>query len=344
MQILQTPDEFLKDFVSEINNAKHSIQIQSMNFEVGRVMSVLTKALLDAAKRGVKIEINFDWVSERYIHDTLPMLPVINFKKRKYNNNLHKQNNELINLLINAGIKMNQTNNPLFSSTLIPFAGRNHIKMYIVDEKIGWIGGLNLFDIAFENIDFMVKISDQKIVSVLIDQFKKINKNKGEIDYSIDLGNDYSITVDVGKKFKSLIYKKALSEIKKSEKSVIFMSQLMPDGKILSALINAAKRGVRVEIITSPKDNKLFTRFPEKLLYINFLRSIKKYANIQLYHLLTTVHVKLILIDDKKALFGSHNFTYLGVILGTEEIMMQTIDPSLITQIKEFIGKNLSTI
>lgn len=344
MQILQTPNEFLEDFVSEINNAKQSVQIQSMNFETGRVMSILTKALLDAAGRGVRIEINFDWVSRRYVHDTLPMLPVINLKKRKYIKNLHIENNSLINTLTKANVKMNQTNTPLFPFTVVPFMGRNHIKMYIVDEKIGWIGGLNLFDIAFENIDFMVKIFDEKIVDALAEQFEKINKNRDKSDYTFDLGNDYSMTVDAGKKFKSLIYDNALNSIKKSGESVVFMSQFVPDGKILNALISVAKRGVRVEIITSPKDNKLFTRYPERLLYLYFKRSIKKYVNIQLHHLPTTVHAKLILIDDKKALFGSHNFTYSGVALGTEEIMMQTTDLNLIAQIKDFIDTNLKTV
>lgn len=337
MPVLQRPNEFLEDFVSEIKIAEKSVLLQSMNFETGRVMSILEEALISAAGRGVEIEINFDWVSQRFVHNSLPLLPAISSGKRKYIKNLWEKDREMVGRFKKAGIKMNKTNIPQIPLNLIPFIGRNHIKMYIVDGRIGWIGGLNLFDNAFENVDFMVKITNKKIINVLMDQFKKINENRMEADYSIKFDKNYTLTVDNGRKARSLIYSQTLSAVRKAEESIVFMSQFIPDYSILRALIKASKKGIRIEIITSPGNNRIFKHYPERLSYLYFKKSIKNNPNIRLIHLNKTVHAKLILIDNKVALFGSHNFTYSGVIFGTEEIMMTTYDPDLITQIKDFV-------
>lgn len=342
MPILQTPNEFLEDFVSEINKAEKNVCLQTMNFETGKVMSVLEEALVNAVKRGVRVEINFDWVSQRFVHDRLPLLPAISPGKRKYVKNLWEKDRRMVERLKAAGIKMNKTNTPFFPLNFIPFMGRNHIKMYVVDGKIGWIGGLNLFDIAFENVDFMVKITDGKIIDVLLSQFKRINKNRAAADYTVSFDKNYSLTIDNGAKVKSLIYNQTLNAVKKAEKSIVFMSQFIPDSSILRSLINASKKGTMVKIITSPQNNVIFKRYPERLSYLYFKNSIKNNPNIRLIHLGRTVHAKLILIDGEKALFGSHNFTYSGVIFGTEEIMMTTMDPELIAQIKKFVEISLS--
>jgi cardiolipin synthase len=43
----------------------------------------------------------------------------------------------------------------------------------------------------------------------------------------------------------------------------------------------------------------------------------------------------------KRAITGSHNFAYTGVLLGTREIALETADPTIISQLEEFIAKKI---
>jgi len=344
MQLLQKPEEFLNDFVTEIRKADKSIWIQTMSIEPGKVMSSIEKELMEAIKRGVDVRINYDWVTEKFVHGDLPLLPVLNSKKRSYNKSVRDKTSQMLDRLIIARVKISKTNQPNLFLSHVPFINRNHIKMYIVDDKKAWIGGINLFDVAFENIDLMVKTDNQKIITVLLEQFKKINENREQNDYSVNCDKDYSLYIDVGKHGKSIIYDTACSMVKDSKKNIIFMSQFTPDNKLLHELIEASKRNVAITVITSGEDDIVLGHYPAKLSYLYFRSILKKYPNIKLINLKKHVHIKLLLVDDRQALFGSHNLTFSGVLFGTEEIMFKISDPELLGQLDKFIQSQIETL
>jgi len=335
MQLVQNPEQFLNDFIAEIKKANKSILIQTMSIEPGRVMDLLEKELAEAGKRGVEVRINYDWVTEKFVHGDLPLAPVLDSKKRNYNKNLHNQIKQMLERLSNNGVVISKANQPNSLFSFLPFLNRNHIKMYVIDKRIAWIGGLNLFDIAFENIDLMIKTYNPKIVSALSEQFEKLNNNRERENYKVDCKNEGYLYVDVGKHGKSIIYDKAISMIKEAEKSILFVSQFVPDNKLLSELIEAAKRNVAITIITSSKKDALFNKYPSRLAYLYFMFMIKKYSNIKLINLKGHVHIKLLLVDKVLALFGSHNLTFSGVLFGTEEIMLETSDVKLVEQLSK---------
>jgi phosphatidylserine/phosphatidylglycerophosphate/cardiolipin synthase-like enzyme len=213
--------------------------------------------------------------------------------------------------------------------------------MYIIDKKIAWIGGLNLFDKAFESIDLMIKVDDQRVIAALLEQFKKINKNKSQNNYSVNCGSDYSLLVDVGKHGKSIIYDEACGMVRNSKKSIIFMSQFTPDSKLLRELIAASKRNVAITVITSGKDDIVLGHYPAKLSYLYFKYSIKKHSNIRFVNLKKHVHAKLLLVDNESAIFGSHNLTFSGVLFGTEEIMLKIFNFDLLSQIEKYVKSKI---
>jgi phosphatidylserine/phosphatidylglycerophosphate/cardiolipin synthase-like enzyme len=337
MQLVQNPENFLNDFISEIQKAKRSVFIQSMSIEPGNVMDLIEKELVKAVKRGVEVRINYDWVTEKFVHGELALLPVLNNQKKNYSDNLHNQIRELLKRLEKEGMQISKTNQPNFLLSSLPFLNRNHIKMYIIDGERAWIGGLNLFDIAFENIDLMVKIDNQKIISAFSNQFEKININRAQDNYSVDFGNDYLFYVDAGKYGKSIIYDRAIKMVKDAKSKIIFMSQFIPDNKLLRELIKASKRNVSITVITSSDTDILFKHYPSKLAYLYFKFMIKKYPKIKLINLKKHAHAKLLMVDDKVALLGSHNLTFSGVMFGTEEIMLETSDPELLQQLGQFV-------
>lgn len=335
-----TPYDFLDDFLKEAEKATHSIYLQSMNFEAGEVLSRIEKVLLEALSRGVRVNINHDWVAQVFVQGDLPLLPSSSSEKRSKGRYLHQKSREIENNLRSHGATIITTNNPNLLNKVVPMVRRNHTKLYIVDEEIAWVGGVNLFDEAFEKIDIMIRFEDKKIVDKLVKQFFMVNQLQSPIDYQLQLTPTESLFVDTGKLGSSIIYAEAIKKIDSAQKHIIFMSQFVPDGPLLQRLIKATKRGVKVDVITSNKKSSLFTSYPARFTYLYFRYLLHKYPLLVLTHHERNVHAKILSVDGECAMVGSHNYTYSGVILGTEEIMMETTDKDLVKKIEEFALKD----
>ncbi|HVT01234.1 MAG TPA: phosphatidylserine/phosphatidylglycerophosphate/cardiolipin synthase family protein [Patescibacteria group bacterium] len=333
MSKLQTAEDFFTDFTSYVRCAKKSIRIQTMNFEVGERMDILEPLLIDAAKRGVKVEIYCDWVAQKFIQGDLPLLPIL-LSKKKDIVKVHRRNTEMRRRLQRYGVVIRVTNIPSILTSWFPAFGRDHKKIYIIDNKIAWIGGINIFDEAFHNIDIMVRFTDSDIVNSLL-------KIYGAKNYSheYNINDKYSLYIDSGQVGKSIIYDNAIKAVRSANKKIVFISQFVPDGHLLNNLICATKRNIEVTVITSSREDRKFNRYPEKFTYHFFKRRLSKHPNIRFIHLNNRVHAKLLLVDDSVAFVGSHNFTFMGILMGTEEITVKTIDPDLIKQLKLFIDK-----
>lgn len=335
--LLFTPDEFLEDFLKEAARAKKSIYLQSMNFEAGDALTRIEEVLTPALERGVRVNITIDWVSRLFIHGQLPLLPG-RPSKRAYRDRHVRESEALRDRLEAMGATFVTTNKPSFFNRPLPMIRRNHIKLYMVDEAIAWMGGVNLFDDAFKKIDLMVRFEDEEIVHALHQQFFMVNRLRSVADYSKKLGEDYTLYVDTGRLEQSIIYRQAIKRVSESSLSITFMSQFIPDGPLLKELIAASKRGVKIEVLTSRRNNVIFTKYPTKAVYDLFKFKIKNYPLIKLVHLSRDVHAKLLIIDEKIALFGSHNYTYSGVLFGTEEIMMETRSDVALKQFFTFLS------
>lgn len=337
MQFVESGEIYLESLLNEIEKANKSIYLQAMLFEHGKTIQLLEDQLIKAKNRGVEVVINYDWVSEKYYKGELYKFPPLDKAKRENLNKQNDKNDQMYERLEFAGIKLNKINNANFIGSAFPYLGRNHIKISIIDENVCWLGGINLFDMAFEAIDFMVKSTNEKLVTALTSQFFKINENSIQEDYSKKIDDLETLYVDAGSKGKSIILDTAIESIRKAMKSVIFMSQFVPDTKLLKEMEEASSRGVEIVIYTSPADNPNFTNYPEKLTYVMLKNSMSERENMKLIHLMKKVHAKLLIIDNKVALYGSHNYTYSGVLFGTAEIMMETKDSKILKELNEFI-------
>ena len=341
MQTLQNPFDYLNNLIVEIDKADNRILIQTMNFEYGKIVGRLETHLIKAAKRGIDVRINYDWVAKKYIHGDLSMFPTINRSKRSYGNKIQDKNEEMYARLKKAGIVLVRTNDPVFPISQFPYLGRSHIKMAVIDEKICWVGGINLYDGAFENTDIMVKSGKYKLISALSKQFFQVNENKGTADYKVEIDKYDTLYVDTGRKGKSIIHDHAIKRIRNARKNIIFMSQFVPDTKLLKEITDAGDRNVKTIILTSPSDDTIFTHYPEKLSYVVLKITIDEKGNIELNHLSKKVHAKIIIIDDEMVLFGSHNYTYSGVLFGTAEIMIESKEEMLIRQFRKLIKDSI---
>ncbi len=341
METVQNPHEYFLDLLKEIKTAKKRIYLQSMLFESGGRIDELGSELIKASERGVDVRVNYDWVADKYVGGALPKLPVIEKGKRELLNKIKRKNKKMHKNLEYAGVKLSKTNDPSFLISAFPYLGRSHIKFTVIDDKICWVGGVNLTSESFENVDIMVKSSKEKMISALTKLFYEINENKNEEDYSIKIDDKETLYVDVGNKNKSIIYEKAKEVINSAKKNIVFMSQFVPDSKLLREIEKISEKGIGVKIITSNEDDPLFTKYPEKLTYVMLKKTIEDRNNIELIHLSRKVHAKLILADNEVALYGSHNYIYSGVLFGTAEIMIENSEERLIHQLNKYLEDSI---
>jgi cardiolipin synthase len=336
MAVVQNPQEFAEDFISHARHAKSHIYLQSMHFEAGKILDRMAPVFIEKVKEGVEVHLTIDWVHRRFVGEDANLLPALSPKKRAFNKEVQQRNTEFISKLTKAGVLFTITNHPNLVSTFLSIFDRNHIKLYIIDDTAAWVGGVNLFDEAFEMIDFMVKFSDRHIIQILKEQFFKVNERKPSTNYlkRCDSYNDF--LVDNGTWNSSLIYDTAVDMVQEAQHSILFVSQFVPDGKMLSLLLEKSKAGIKVEVLTSEESGKQFVALPYNLTYLTYKRKTRN-STIDLQHLHKRVHAKLLVIDGKTALFGSHNLVEIGVKLGTEEIAMKTVDLALVSDLNKFI-------
>lgn len=311
-----TSIEYPDDLSGEIPFAQNRIYIQSMLFEPGKVTGQILKSIKKIPKT-VKKKVYIDWFS------------LLFDRKRK----LFSEKQKLFNDLRNTGVSLKFTNKPTILEKLFPYIGRNHMKIAVVDDFC-YVGGINLWDKELDMINFMVKIKNKKLsdfVSQLFD--KEVSRDR---EFKID--KNLSLLVDSGKIGKSIILEKATEIVKQAQKEVLFMNQFPPDGQILKLYLSLSKNGVRVEGIIPSVNN---FGFPLSTIAIlnSFLLKLRKVSFVTLRSP-KMVHAKLIIVDRKIAIFGSHNFTRKGVLVGTNEIAILTTNKELVKKLVSFYNKN----
>jgi len=333
---LQLAPAFLTDFLAQATSASHRVWLQSMNFEVGKMMDQLAPVLIQKAKQGLDVRLEIDWVAQRFVHGQLPLLPILDFRQRLYHRQLHRANTAIRAELTHHGVKIIEVNRATTLSQIFPMFRRNHVKLFLVDATYGWVGGVNLMDRAFTCQDFMVRYDQPSEVAILAEQFERINHHRAPANHQVQLNQSDTLLVDAGKVGNSLIYNQALTMITQAQTRINFVSQFVPEGKIRIALLQASQRGVKVMVVTNHQAAVKRWSAAHQAAYRVFSQNLSQYPNLFFRHSQDRVHAKLLIVDDRHALFGSHNLVDTGVLMGTEEIAIQTTDLDLVKQLLEF--------
>src|SRR5262249_45122840 len=107
-----------------------------------------------------------------------------------------------------------------------------------------------------------------------------------------------------------------------------------PAPSILNAILEAAKKGVKVEIYHSHRDAlgpSILPWIPSFLMYPKLLA-----AGVRIYESRQGEHTKLIVIDDALALFGSYNLEYAAHDR-MAEVMLASDNGEMVRRISAFL-------
>lgn len=197
-----------------------------------------------------------------------------------------------------------------------------HRKILIVDNKVAFIGGVNIKEKIRHWHDLQIKV-EGKIIMPMLKSFAYAYEIMGGKKESV---LKYS-RLPLVKKIKSWItdsivgtsllynlnnyYKEKISAAKISIKLVT--PYLLPPRWLLIILDDACRRGVKVEIII-PNDTDI-----KPLNKINYLNACRMSAyGVKFYLMPTMNHAKIMLIDDEEGLIGSQNMDVLSFNLNME--------------------------
>lgn len=199
---------------------------------------------------------------------------------------------------------------------------RTHRKILIIDENIAFVGGVNFHQSASAWNDLVIKVKG-KIVSLIIRSFAKTYAKCGGKDvFILKNRNNNPILkrmhfwlIDhfpaLGKNKLKKIYE---TNINKAEKSIILVTPyFMPKRWMIALLHQAVLRGVRVEILV-PR----FTDYEmiDRINYFFMHRASKLGINFYLEKEMN--HAKVMIVDSKEGMVGSHNLDFLSFDYNSE--------------------------
>lgn len=300
-------EEFWNDLLIELNKAKKFIFMEYFIVHEGVMFDEIHKVLAKKAKEGVEVRLMYDDIGS------------VGAVKHGFCKRLKKE-----------GINCRKFNpfRPIVSGI---YNNRDHRKITVIDGKVGYTGGVNLGDeyinkkqrcghwkdtaikvegSAVSNFtEMFLEMFDMNAKIVCDDYSKYFVKNPQKFEnggyvhpfgdgpkpfYVEQVGeNNYINLINCAKKY-----------------CYITTPYLIPDYNLITALRNAAIRGVDVRIITP--------HIPDKKIILNITRSnysVLLNAGVKIFEYTPGfIHAKMLLADDVLALVGTINLDYRSLV------------------------------
>lgn len=345
-----TPYEFLRDFSKEASRSETVVSSKTMLLDIG-VFSQALCTMYQGIPQGVRKEMFVDYYSLEQSEQKFLSLNALFPHLRLEISRLRQAKGKMFNKLRDIGINLVFINpRTRFFEKYFPVTGADHRKGGQVDYRVFYFGGLNFDDTTADCAEFMVKFTGD-VATKLANVYDKINLGLIEKDQKILLSTDMWLLVDAGIKNRSLILDTAVDLINSSEHCVANTAAYMPDGNIAEALSKAHARKVHVEVLTHIPRFQKPVPFTWNLLNWLIIKSnsfeiFLKRLNIPILEdPFRVVHAKLLIVDRKLALFGSHNLLDKSVKAGTAEWAILTSDRMLVDNlVRQYLDFRTETL
>lgn len=310
--LLMNGQEKFDDLFQAIRQAKKSIHLEYFNFRNDSIASLLFDLLGEKAKEGVKVRALYD-----------------GFGNASNNQPLKKQHLEAIR---KRGIEIFEFN-PVKFPWVDDIFNRDHRKIVVIDGQIAYTGGMNVADYYIKGTEVVGSWNDMHcridgsevntLQSIFLRMWNKVShQNVSGEEYYRKQKRDYLVTglkpdttASAYHKMVGIINREPhvsneiiryfyVNAIKNAKDSIKLISPYFTLSHALKkALKQAAKRGVKVEIMLSTKSDIPLT--PDCGFY-NAHKLMKAGCTIWMYtpgfH-----HTKIIMVDGKFCTVGSAN-------------------------------------
>jgi cardiolipin synthase len=297
-------DEIFPAMLRAIRSAKRSINLETYVYWDGEIGREFTEALAERARAGVHVNAILDAQGTR------------------------KMGGQNLARLRGAGVQTVKYHSAFWPDPR-RYNNRSHRKLLIVDGRIGFIGGAGIADLWSGNADSREHWRDNhyKVTGPVVAQLQASFmtnwlKTRGTVLHGSDYfpplettGSYLAQAIRSGARYENLdlLYLLAIASAQHTLR--IENAYFLPDDLMRKELIDAAKRGVKVEVLVPGKniDQKL-VRAASKRDWPDLLK-----AGIKVFEYEPTMlHVKLIIVDDVFVSIGSGNFDNRSIRLNDE--------------------------
>ncbi|KKW41734.1 MAG: Phospholipase D/Transphosphatidylase [Candidatus Magasanikbacteria bacterium GW2011_GWA2_56_11] len=221
------------------------------------------------------------------------------------------------------------------------FASRTHRKLLIVDERTGYIGGVNVGHYMRDWLDIQVEVRGQVVRSLLRAFARSYILCGGDketvkhlLRYSFRVRQRYSDVIcdrpDLAVSTVKQKYIEALSKAR--ERVILFSPYYFPDRSFLRALWAAKKRGIRVDLLIPLRSD---LRLATYVAYAWF--AIMRRYGVHVHMLRKMMHGKGVIMDDDWAMIGSSNIDYPSFHYN-HEANLQVRDKRFVRQLQRIVA------
>lgn len=189
---------------------------------------------------------------------------------------------------------------------------RNHRKIIIIDDRIVYLGSANINDYSLNWRELTVKMEGTIALpfkKVFNDSWKIHEKAlfKQKIQLRQISKGGFRIIRDIPSITKQKVKRKFEDLIKNAKSEIIIETPyFLPGFKLRKWLMDAAKRGITVKVLTPKTSDVTFV----DVLRSKYLGMIHK-SNVHiLFYKPNNLHAKLTIVDKELFFFGSANFDY----------------------------------
>lgn len=321
---LISPTEYIEQAVVAVSKAKRRVYLLSMVVADHTVTHPLITALNEAANRGVEVVVAADIFTYGEVGG--------GFLPFRYYSHGARETNRMVRRLKRSGVKFHW----LGRGRVTLYHGRTHSKWCVVDDDVFTFGGVNLYEGGVENIDYMFHHVDAKLADRIVEEQKRVQKAESRSSNYPSVAYEYGdmrILIDGGFIGQSVIYRRAV-ELAEQAEHITFVSQYCPTGKLSRILKRKPAKLYFNRPLQAEGLNRIVIRIGQ------FTSRLKTSYKRPRY-----LHAKCIIFTlkdgTKTAITGSHNFAYTGVLLGTREIALETSNPSIVSQLEDFIANEV---
>lgn len=292
---LENGNEIFTSMLEAINSAKKSITFETFIYWEGNIGKEFASSLSKKALEGVKVHVMLDWLGSR------------------------RMDQSAIDQMKKSGVHV-EYYHPLRWYNVTRINNRTHRKILIIDGKIGFTGGVGIADEWSGNAEDEKHWRDShfRVEGPVVNQLQAaFMDNWNSVNPTVLHGNDYFPEIpkmgnSIAQVFKSspqegsgsvrLMYLYSIVHAKKS--IMIANAYFVPDSHVRKLLIEASKRGVKIEVIV-PGD-KIDTEIARKASMATWGEMLQ--ANIDIYQYQPTMfHCKYMIVDGMWISVGSTN-------------------------------------
>ena len=328
-KVLVGTQAFLDALHTDLDDCNRSLDAQFMTYEGDAAGLAFSERLAAKAAQGVAVRLLVDGYTDFVVSDVyayaLPLHPAVRAE--------HRRTQAMLAELPDRGVAVKRTAPPGWMGRFMLY--RNHKKMVLIDERVAYVGGINVSDHNFAWHDFMVRI-EGPLVAELVRDYAATWTGEPLALAPVNGADDYLVSQNAGR---PALLDAMLGHIDAAQHTLVIESPYLFGDRTEAHLLAAAERGVQLTLITPFNSNHGIYR-----VWVRALRRRLDHPNIALYGYQGTggmTHAKLLIADNTWGSFGSFNFFELEGV-GQKDLNVFSTNADLIAQLRALVAADLA--